>query len=444
MPVAIGAAHPGFGIRPCRKGQPDAGVAQRAAITIARKTLRRDGDGIAAGRLPRPAGRRSLDGFRCHAVAPLLALSAWAMPYMVRGRSAREHYFTRNAPSLNIMNGTEAAIMANGMTDSMMNRAGVDALPENAIEIRGLSKIYRGAGGAAHQALDGVDLNIPRGCLFGLLGPNGAGKSTLINIMAGLTLKTSGAVRIWDRDVDQDPRNARAAIGIMPQEINIDPFFTPRALLDIQAGLYGVPRSRRRTDEILKMIGLWDKRDAYARTLSGGMRRRLLVGKALVHSPPILVLDEPTAGVDIELRRQLWQNVRTLNRQGTTVLLTTHYLEEAEEMCDSIAIIDRGRVIANDRTGNLLARLGTKTLRLLVRGHLAEVPETLRAHGAALGQATAETTQITVTYNAAEVSAGQIIQETLAAGLTLVDVTTHQTDLEDVFVQLTSGNPAEA
>ena len=204
-------------------------------------------------------------------------------------------------------------------------------MTHNAIEITGLRKTYAGAGNQAPKlALDGVDLTIPTGSIFGLLGPNGAGKSTLINILAGLVRKSEGNVQIWGFDQDVNPRQSRASIGVMPQELNMDPFFTPRAALEVQAGLYGVPKAQRRTDKILAMIGLEDKADAYARSLSGGMRRRLLLGKALVHGPQVLVLDEPTAGVDIELRQMLWQNVRRLNQEeGLTVILTTHYLEEA-------------------------------------------------------------------------------------------------------------------
>ncbi len=222
--------------------------------------------------------------------------------------------------------------------------------------------ILRAAASRPKHALKGVDLSIPQGSIFGLLGPNGAGKSTLINILAGLVVKTAGTVRIWGFDQDVNPRQSRASIGVMPQELNIDPFFTPRAALEVQAGLYGVPKHARRTDEILRMIGLEDKAGAYARTLSGGMRRRLLLGKALVHRPPILVLDEPTAGVDIELRQMLWENVRRLNAEGMTVILTTHYLEEAQEMCDEVAIIDHGQVVARDSTAALLGRMDAKTL----------------------------------------------------------------------------------
>ena len=231
---------------------------------------------------------------------------------------------------------------------------------ENAIEIRGLRKVYAGQGGTPpKEALGGIDLDVPEGAIFGLLGPNGAGKSTLINILAGLTLKTAGSVRIWGFDQDRNPRQSRAAIGVVPQELNVDPFFTPRAALEVQAGLYGVPKRQRRTEEILARVGLAEKAESYARTLSGGMKRRLLIAKALVHSPPVLVLDEPTAGVDIELRQMLWAYVRELNDAGTTVILTTHYLEEAEAMCDSVAIVDHGAVIARDRTAALVSRYGS-------------------------------------------------------------------------------------
>ena len=244
-----------------------------------------------------------------------------------------------------------------------------------AIEISGLRKTYRGsARSGPKEALRGIDLTVPAGSIFGLLGPNGAGKSTLINILAGLVLKTSGKVRIWGFDQDVNPRQSRAAIGVMPQELNLDPFFTPRGALDVQAGLYGVPSAQRRTDEILEMIGLSDKADAYARSLSGGMRRRLLLGKALVHTPQILVLDEPTAGVDIELRKMLWTNVRKLNEQGMTIILTTHYLEEAQEMCDEIAIINHGLVVARDTTAALLGRIDAKTMTIVPEG---EVPDGL-------------------------------------------------------------------
>ena len=217
-------------------------------------------------------------------------------------------------------------------------------MSQNAIELRGLKKTYAATKKTeAKTALSGIDLDIPRGAIFGLLGPNGAGKSTLINILAGLVKKSAGSVNIWGFDQDENPRQSRASIGVMPQELNLDPFFTPGASLDMQAGLYGVPKALRKTDEILRLIGLEDKANSYARSLSGGMRRRLLLGKALVHSPQILVLDEPTAGVDIGLRQMLWDNVRQLNADGMTVILTTHYLEEAQEMCDQSPLFTRVR-----------------------------------------------------------------------------------------------------
>lgn len=313
-------------------------------------------------------------------------------------------------------------------------------MPENAIEVRGLTKEYRAQGSAgAKLALDSVDLDIPRGSLFALLGPNGAGKSTFINILAGMVVKTGGTASIWGMDIDREPRNSKAAIGIVPQELNIDPFFTPREVLDVQAGLYGVPKSERRTDEILEMIGLTDKQSAYARTLSGGMRRRLLIGKAMVHSPPILVLDEPTAGVDIELRQQLWDNVVALNKQGVTILLTTHYLEEAEELCDRIAIINHGKLVANDEKRTLLRRLDSKTLTVRVGEALSQVPDSLGAFHAGLCE---EGAGIQVTYTPSQTNAGQIIDAVRSAGLQITDISTEETDLEDIFIQLTRRDAA--
>ncbi len=308
------------------------------------------------------------------------------------------------------------------------------ALPALAVEVRGLTKIYKSRGGAtARPALDKVDLEIPRGSIFGLLGPNGAGKSTLINILAGLVVKTAGTARIWDIDIDRQPRNARAAIGIVPQELNLDPFFTPRQALDLQAGLYGVPPGRRRTMEILKAVRLEDKADAYARTLSGGMRRRLLVAKALVHNPPVLVLDEPTAGVDIELRQQLWAYVRQLNAAGTTVLLTTHYLEEAQELCDRIAIIHRGQVMADDTTEALLARLDSKKVIL----HLARPLDVLPAIFCQWHAELTSPNRIEVGYRPSITNVLQIVAAAQATGLQIADLSTEESDLEDAFVALT-------
>ncbi|MBS1301097.1 ABC transporter ATP-binding protein [Loktanella sp. SALINAS62] len=308
-------------------------------------------------------------------------------------------------------------------------------MTDNAIEITGLKKTYAATGRSpAKEALKGIDLTIPRGSIFGLLGPNGAGKSTLINILAGLVIKTEGAVKIWGFDQDVNARQSRAAIGIMPQEPNLDPFFTPRGSLDVQAGLYGVPRKQRRTDEILELIGLADKADAYARSLSGGMRRRLLLGKALVHSPQILVLDEPTAGVDIELRNLLWQNVRQLNQQGMTIILTTHYLEEAEAMCDEIAIINHGEMIVRDTTANLLGTLDQKTLVITPD---ADHPDLPQMPGGVTGEKRANGT-LAFTYQSSKTPAGQIIEMVRNSGITIRDVTSEQPDLEDVFLSLTS------
>ncbi|MGD1879079.1 MAG: ABC transporter ATP-binding protein [Kiloniellaceae bacterium] len=309
-------------------------------------------------------------------------------------------------------------------------------MPELAVSVRGLTKTYKASGKtAAKTALKGVDLDIPRGCLFGLLGPNGAGKSTLINILAGLVNKTSGSATIWGYDTDSQPRQSRAAIGVVPQELNIDPFFTPRELLELQAGLYGVPPAERISDKILAAMGLADKAEAYARTLSGGMRRRLMVAKAMVHQPPVLVLDEPTAGVDIELRQQLWANVRELNRAGTTVLLTTHYLEEAEELCDRIAIINHGKVIACDDTDKLLARLDNKALTLVFDRDLDGVPDSL----AGFEPETTGPRRLQFRYHVSESPVQQILEAVCAAGLSVVDMSTEETDLEDIFLQLTRG-----
>src|SRR4051812_14110514 len=306
-------------------------------------------------------------------------------------------------------------------------------LPEMAVSIRGLVKRYGQKGAEPKLALDHVDLDIPRGEIFGLLGPNGAGKSTLINIMAQLVIKTAGKVAIWGIDLDKDARHAAAAIGVVPQELNIDPFFTPKKLLDLQAGMYGVPKAERRTMEILQALSLDDKADAYARSLSGGMRRRLMVAKAMVHTPPILVLDEPTAGVDVELRQQLWTYVRKLNENGVTVLLTTHYLEEAEELCDRIAIINHGKVIACEPKTTLLGRIDAKELLLTLAADLAAVPESLKRFQAELIGAR----RLRLHYQPNQTSVGAILTAVREAGLEIVDLTTVETDLEDVFLQLT-------
>lgn len=307
-------------------------------------------------------------------------------------------------------------------------------MQEYALQAKGLTKTYKAVGPtAAKQALKGIDLAVPRGSIFGLLGPNGAGKSTFINILAGMVVKSGGMAEIWGFDIDKNPRQARASIGIVPQELSIDPFFTPGEIMDLQAGMYGVPKSQRRTLEILTAMGLDDKLDAYARTLSGGMRRRLLVAKALVHNPPVLVLDEPTAGVDIELRRQLWDYVLELNKAGVTIVLTTHYLEEAEELCDMIAIIDQGELRACDSTQNLLAQIDNKTLLVRPASPLATAPS-LDGLDAKL----TDDGRLAVTYNPGLIPAGAVIAQLNEHGVEIADLDTRGAELENVFLKLTS------
>lgn len=311
---------------------------------------------------------------------------------------------------------------------------------EPAIRIDNLAKRYapaKGANGTMTQgklALGGVSFDVPQGSIFGLLGPNGAGKSTLINILAGLVNKTSGTVDIWGFDIDQHRRNASRSIGIVPQEIVFDPFFTPYEVLENQAGFYGIPAALRRSEALLEAVRLADKRNAYARTLSGGMKRRLLVAKAMVHSPPILVLDEPTAGVDVDLRRQLWELVSELNREGVTVVLTTHYLEEAEELCDRIAIINHGQVIADKPTRELVGMAREKVVVVTAADDLVAAP----AHDAFAKVEWDGARSVEVTYDKDHLNAGQVLGILQAQGLVIADVTTREADLEDVFVQLTA------
>ena len=311
--------------------------------------------------------------------------------------------------------------------------------PEFAVETVKLTKTYAASNaGAPVEALKSLSLSIPRGSFFGLLGPNGAGKSTLINILAGLTIKTSGAARVWDHDIEDDMRQARLAIGVVPQELNIDPYFTPRELLDVQAGMYGVRKADRRTSDLLHAVGLADKADAYARSLSGGMRRRLLVAKAMVHSPPVLVLDEPTAGVDVDLRRQLWARVREMNDKGTTVLLTTHYLEEAQALCDTIAIIDHGRLICCEPTQSLLARLDTKEMTVTLDKDITDVPESLSRYNVELLNGR----ELRFSYPPSKTHSGEILAALAQAGLSIRDLSTREAELEDIFLKLT-GNQGE-
>jgi len=301
-------------------------------------------------------------------------------------------------------------------------------MTDAAISIQNLQKTYAGG----KTALHGVSFDVPTGQIFGLLGPNGAGKSTLINILAGLVNKTGGTAEIWGFDIDEHPRNAKRSIGIVPQEILFDPFFSPREALEIYAGLYGIPKAERRTLELLRAVHLEDKADAYARTLSGGMKRRLLVAKALVHNPPVLVLDEPTAGVDIQLRQQLWDYVRELNAGGTTVVLTTHYLEEAEELCDRIAIINHGRLITDRPTHELLQMAQEKAVSVTVDRDLTEAPSAPCFERIVLKN---ERT-VVITYSKDKVNAGEVLAALQRDGLGIVDVVTKEPDLEDVFLSL--------
>jgi ABC-2 type transport system ATP-binding protein len=313
-----------------------------------------------------------------------------------------------------------------------------------AIRIDNLVKQYAAPGGKAADdpgklALKGVSFDVPQGGIFGLLGPNGAGKSTLINILAGLVTKTSGSAEIWGFDIDEQRRNAKRSIGIVPQEIVFDPFFTPYEVLENQAGFYGIAKHLRRSEELLEAVRLADKRDAYARTLSGGMKRRLLVAKAMVHSPPILVLDEPTAGVDVELRRQLWELVTALNDDGVTVVLTTHYLEEAEQLCDRIAIINHGECIANKPTRELVDMAREKIVAVTVDADLTAAPR----HDAFTKVELAGERGVEITYNKDQLTAGQVLAILQEQGLTVQDVTTREADLEDVFVSLTASADSE-
>jgi len=313
-------------------------------------------------------------------------------------------------------------------------------LPDYAIEARGVFKTYAATKTTPEKrALNGIDLMVPRGSIFGLLGPNGAGKSTFINILAGLTHKTSGTVQIWGRDIDERPRDARAAIGVVPQELAADVFFTPEESLETQAGMYGVPKAQRRTAELLGALGLSDKAKAYVRQLSGGMKRRLMVAKAMVHNPPVLILDEPTAGVDVELRRQLWAYVLELNRLGVTIVLTTHYLEEAQELCDRIAIINRGEVVVSEPTATLLKRLDVRNVVVTPDNPVDNAPSLagfdtkMRAGGA-----------FSVSYRTGESSVEQVLAAVRAQGMTIRDIATEDPDLEDVFLSLTYAAPDAA
>ena len=309
--------------------------------------------------------------------------------------------------------------------------------PEDNIAIRidSLSKIYKAQGlSKPKSALKDINLSIPAGCVFGLLGPNGAGKSTLINILAGTVIKSSGDVTVWGEDLDSNPRQCRANIGIVPQELNIDVFLTPYESLEFTAGMYNIPRKERLTKEILEMVGLTEQSHAYARTLSGGMKRRMLVAKAMVHSPPILVLDEPTAGVDVALRQKLWDNVRNLNEAGVTIVLTTHYLEEAEELCDHVAILNHGEVMVSKTKSDLLKSAGSKDLQVTIPDfqQTQPLPKAIKSLNPII-----TSNGFTVRFNPEEISSGDILKQLGNAGIQIVDVSTYQPDLEDIFLDLT-------
>ncbi|QQN73090.1 ABC transporter ATP-binding protein [Croceicoccus sp. YJ47] len=304
-----------------------------------------------------------------------------------------------------------------------------------AISIRNLTKRYApaGPGEEGKLALNDVSFDVPQGGIFGLLGPNGAGKSTLINILAGLVGKSSGNASIWGFDIDSQRRNAKRAIGIVPQEIVFDPFFTPYEVLENQAGFYAVPKDERRSRELLAAVHLSDKANAYARTLSGGMKRRLLIAKAMVHSPPVLILDEPTAGVDVDLRRQLWELVTQLNDEGVTVVLTTHYLEEAEQLCDRIAIINHGQLIADTSTRELLETAREKVVEVVLDNPITAAPTHPAFHKSELiGERS-----VAITYDKDRMTAGEVLSILQDQGRAIVDVTTREADLEEVFVNLT-------
>lgn len=308
-------------------------------------------------------------------------------------------------------------------------------MPDPAILITDLQKTYTAKGREEKHALKGVSLTVPRGAFFGLLGPNGAGKSTMINIMAGLVLKSSGTVRIYGHDIDTDTRNARLSIGVVPQELVLDTFFTVREALDFHAGYYGVPKAERRTEALIEAMGLANKADTPSRRLSGGMRRRLLIAKALVHNPPVVVLDEPTAGVDVELREQLWKYVRALNRQGTTVLLTTHYLEEAQSLCDHIAILHHGEIVADESKDTLLQRYGAKVLNITLETPPPALPPALQALdcGAKL-----EDRVLTLPFSKGDAHLQPVLNVLHDSQLTVTDIRVQEPDLETAFRRLTT------
>jgi len=304
---------------------------------------------------------------------------------------------------------------------------------ENVLSVKNLNKIYLKKKSKSVHALKNLNLEVKEGEIFGLLGPNGAGKSTFINILAGTTIKTSGNVNVWGFNLDKNPRQVRASIGIVPQEVNVDPFFSPRKLLELQAGLYGVKKKDRITDTILKLVSLENQANSYTRSLSGGMKRRLLIAKALVHQPPIIILDEPTAGVDVELRSNLWKNVKSLNKQGVTIILTTHYLLEAEEMCDRIGILNKGNLVALDSTKNLLKRIQTKIVTFVVNGKVNIENQSLKS----LNVIDNQPGQLIVSYEKSLLNIGELINYINKQNIKISDISTDDGNLEDVFLRLT-------
>jgi ABC-2 type transport system ATP-binding protein len=304
---------------------------------------------------------------------------------------------------------------------------------KNVLTVKNLNKVYSKNGSKQTKALNNLNLEVKEGEIFGLLGPNGAGKSTFINILGGSVIKTDGEVNVWGFNLDKNPRQARASIGIVPQEVNFDPFFSPRKLLELQAGLYGIKAKDRITNTILKLVSLEDQADSYARSLSGGMKRRLLIAKAMVHQPPIIILDEPTAGVDVELRTTLWENVRSLNKQGVTTILTTHYLEEAEKMCDRIGILSEGNLVALDTTKNLLERIQTKIVYFSLDKKTNIKDDTFES----LKIISNEEKKLVLSYEKSKLSIDKIIAEIKKQGVLIQDISTDDGDLEDVFLRLT-------
>jgi len=304
---------------------------------------------------------------------------------------------------------------------------------KNALKVEKLTKIYSGKTLREIKALNNLNLEVKEGEIFGLLGPNGAGKTTFLNILAGTVIKNSGKVNVWGFDLDTNPRKVRSSIGIVPQEVNLDAFFSPRELLELQAGLYGVPKKDRITDEILKIVSLEKQSNSYARSLSGGMRRRLLIAKAMVHRPPILVLDEPTAGVDVELRQNLWNNVKNLNKRGVTIILTTHLIHEAEEMCNRIAILNKGNLVTLDSTRNLLDRIKTKKIIFKVKKIIKIKPEDL--NGIKLYYKSLN--EVVVSYERKKHKIDEIINKVKSVGMEIYDISTDEGNLEDVFIDLT-------